>query len=111
MVKKKFLSSTPLPEQRRIVAKIEELFSNLDAGMADLQTAQRQLERYRLSVLQAAVEGRLTAAWRRTHAPEPADALLERILEERRKNGKSVSMEAIRFERKAATETDGRPYT
>jgi type I restriction enzyme S subunit len=74
----------PLPEQRRIVAKIEELFSNLDAGRADLQTAQRQLERYRLSVLQAAVEGRLTAAWRRSHTPEPADALLERILEERR---------------------------
>jgi len=75
----------PLPEQRRIVAKIEELFSNLDAGMDDLQTAQRQLERYRLSVLQAAVEGRLTADWRRTHDPKPADALLERILDERRK--------------------------
>jgi len=79
----------PLPsitEQRRIVAKIEELFSNLDAGMADLQTAQHQLERYRLSVLQAAVEGRLTAAWRRTHAPEPADALLGRILEAHRES-------------------------
>jgi type I restriction enzyme S subunit len=75
----------PLPEQRRIVAKIEELFSNLDAGRAGLQTVQRQLERYRLSVLQAAVEGRLTAAWRRTHAPEPADALLDRILDERQK--------------------------
>jgi type I restriction enzyme S subunit len=75
----------PLSEQRRIVAKIEELFSNLDAGMDDLQTAQQQLERYRLSVLQAAVEGRLTADWRRTHDPEPADQLLERILEEREK--------------------------
>jgi type I restriction enzyme S subunit len=73
----------PLPEQRRIVAKIEELFSNLDAGMADLQAAGQQLERYRLSVLQAAVEGRLTADWRRTHDPEPADQLLERILEKR----------------------------
>ena len=52
--------------------------------MDDLQTAQRQLERYRLSVLQAAVEGRLTADWRRTHAPEPADRLLGRILEKRR---------------------------
>ena len=75
----------PLPEQRRIVAKIEELFSNLDAGMADLQAAGQQLERYRLSVLQAAVEGRLTADWRSTHDPEPADQLLERILEEREK--------------------------
>jgi type I restriction enzyme S subunit len=75
----------PLPEQRRIVAKIEELFSNLDAGMDDLQAAGQQLKRYRLSVLQAAVEGCLTADWRRTHDPEPADQLLERILEERRK--------------------------
>jgi type I restriction enzyme S subunit len=75
----------PLSEQRRIVAKIEELFSNLDAGMDDLQAAGQQLERYRLSVLQAAVEGRLTADWRRTHDPEPADQLLERILEEHRK--------------------------
>ena len=74
----------PLPEQHRIVAKLEELFSNLDAGMADLQAAGQQLERYRLSVLQAAVEGRLTADWRRTHDPEPADQLLERILEKRR---------------------------
>ncbi|WP_263788828.1 restriction endonuclease subunit S [Salinibacter grassmerensis] len=74
----------PLSEQRRIIDKIEELFSNLDAGMSDLQTADRQLERYRLSVLQAAVEGRLTADWRRTHDSEPADQLLERITEERR---------------------------
>jgi type I restriction enzyme S subunit len=73
-----------LPEQRRIVAKIEELFSNLAAGINDLQAAGQQLERYRLSVLQAAVEGRLTADWRRTHDPEPADQLLDRILEERR---------------------------
>ena len=74
----------PLSEQRRIVAKIEELFSNLDAGMDDLQAAGQQLERYRLSVLQAAVEGCLTADWRHVHDPEPADQLLERILEERR---------------------------
>ncbi|WP_103028030.1 restriction endonuclease subunit S [Salinibacter altiplanensis] len=78
----------PLPslsEQRRIVAKIEELFSNLDAGREDLETAERQVERYRLSVLQAAVEGRLTADWRTTHDPEPADQLLKRIEEERRR--------------------------
>lgn len=74
----------PLPEQRRIVAKIEELFSNLDAGMDDLQAAGQQLERYRLSVLQAAVEGRLTADWRRTHDPEPADELHDRIWNEKK---------------------------
>jgi type I restriction enzyme S subunit len=84
LIRETDLPLPPLSEQRRIVAKIEELFSNLDAGVDDLQTAGQQLERYRLSVLQAAVEGRLTADWRRTHDPEPADQLLERILKERR---------------------------
>jgi type I restriction enzyme S subunit len=74
----------PLPEQRRIVDKIEELFSNLHAGVVSLKTARRQVDRYRQSVLQAAVEGRLTADWRQSHDPEPAEELLERILEERR---------------------------
>lgn len=75
----------PLSEQYHIVAKIEELLSNLNAGVTELKTAQRHIERYRLSVLQAAVEGRLTAVWRRTYNPEPVDQLLEKILEERRK--------------------------
>jgi type I restriction enzyme, S subunit len=48
----------PLPEQHRIVEKIEELFSELDAGVAALERAQAKLERYRASVLKAAVEGR-----------------------------------------------------
>ncbi len=75
----------PLPEQRRIVAKIEELFTRLDAGVAALERAQALLERYRQSVLKEAFEGRLTAAWREAHRHElePAAALLERIRRER----------------------------
>ena len=71
----------PLSEQRRIVAKIEELFSQLDAGAATLEQARAQLKRYRQALLKAAFEGRLTADWRRAHAGElePADALLARI--------------------------------
>jgi type I restriction enzyme S subunit len=49
----------PLPEQRRIVARIEELFSRLDAGVAALRHAKAQLQRYRQSVLAAAVTGAL----------------------------------------------------
>lgn len=41
----------PLPEQRAIVAKIEELFSDLDKGIADLKKAQDQLKVYRQAVL------------------------------------------------------------
>ncbi len=75
----------PLDEQRRIVAKIEELFSQLDAGVTALEQARAQLKRYRQALLKAAFEGRLTADWRRAHAGElePADALLARIRTER----------------------------
>ena len=75
----------PLPEQRRIVARIEELFTQLDAGVSALETARAQLKRYRQSVLKAAVEGRLTEEWRAAHPDvEPASVLLERIEKERR---------------------------
>jgi type I restriction enzyme, S subunit len=50
----------PLPEQRAIVAKIEELLSDLENGRQQLLKAQEQLKVYRQSLLKAAFEGRLT---------------------------------------------------
>lgn len=50
----------PLPEQQAIVAKIEELLSELDNGKQQLQTAQQQLKVYRQSLLKWAFEGKLT---------------------------------------------------
>ncbi len=80
----------PLPEQHRIVAKIEELFTRLDAGVELLKKIQLQLKRYRQSVLKAAFSGELTAEWRKSYKGElePASVLLERIKEERKKSGK-----------------------
>jgi len=76
----------PTKEQRRIVRKLDELLSDLDAGIAALERARVNLKRYRAAVLKAAVEGRLTEKWRAEHADvEPASKLLERILAERRK--------------------------
>ena len=84
-LKKARLLVPPLPEQRRIVNRIEELFSRLDAGVAALRHAKAQLQRYRQSVLTAAVTGQLTQAWREQHPDtEPAGELLERILKQRR---------------------------
>lgn len=75
----------PGKEQRRIVAKIEEMFSDLDAGVAALERVRANLKRYRAAVLKSAVEGRLTAEWRKRNPDvEPASTLLERILAERR---------------------------
>lgn len=50
----------PLPEQQAIVAKIEELLSELDNGKQQLLTAQKQLKVYRQSLLKWAFEGKLT---------------------------------------------------
>jgi len=54
----------PAAEQTRIVEKLEELLTDLDAGVAELKAAQKKLGQYRQSLLKAAVEGALTAEWR-----------------------------------------------
>lgn len=85
----------PLNEQRRIVAKIEELFSDLDAGVAALERAKANLKRYRAAVLKAAVEGRLTEKWRAENPPtEPASKLLQRILVERHRKWEEQQLAA-----------------
>lgn len=76
----------PRAEQTRIVAKLDALLTELDAGVAQLKAAQKKLVQYRQSLLKAAVEGTLTAEWRtqQTQPQETGKQLLERILTERR---------------------------
>lgn len=57
----------PLNEQSRIVAHIEELFSELDKAVGTLKTTKEQLEVYRQAVLKAAFEGKYTKWWRKNH--------------------------------------------
>ncbi len=85
-LKKHCVPVSPLDEQRRIVEKIESLFSRLDKGEEALGKVQRLLARYRQSVLKAAVTGQLTADWRteNAHRLEHGRDLLARILETRR---------------------------
>lgn len=44
----------PLAEQERIVAKIEELFAGIDAGVENLKSVKNQIALYRQSVLKSA---------------------------------------------------------
>ena len=71
----------PTPEQHRIVAKIEELFSELDKAIETLTLAQAQLDTYRQALLKAAFEGKLTADWRADNPDklEPPETFLTRI--------------------------------
>lgn len=80
----------PLPEQRAIVAKIEQLFSELDNGIACLKKAQEQLKVYRQAVLKQAFEGELTKTWREQQANLPsAQDLLDTIKAEREQTAKN----------------------
>jgi len=101
----------PLPQQRRIVAEIERQFTRLEAGVAALRRVQANLKSYRAAVLKSACEGRLVPteaelvgrvpsrgvraktknAWSgdpayNNAAFETGEALLARILTERRQN-------------------------
>lgn len=79
----------PLPprrEQDAIVDEIEQQLTRIDAGVASLGRVERELARYRASVLKAACEGRLVpteAALARAEGREyeHADAMLRRLLE------------------------------
>jgi type I restriction enzyme, S subunit len=65
---KELLVPVPPPtEQRRIVMKVEELFSELDKGVESLKTARERLKAYRQAVLKHAFEGKLTADWRKQY--------------------------------------------
>ena len=55
-----------LPEQKRIVARIEELFSELDSGVETLKKTKQLLSVYRQSVLKSAFEGKYTELWRKS---------------------------------------------
>jgi type I restriction enzyme, S subunit len=96
-IKAALVPVAPLIEQRRIVTEIEKQFTRLEAGVAALRRVQANIKRYRAAVLKAACEGRLVpteaelqkSGLRGQKAKgryEPAEALLARILTERRQN-------------------------
>lgn len=84
ILKSEIIPLAPLPEQRAIVSKIEQLFSELDNGISNLKLVQEQLKVYRQAVLKKAFEGELTKKWReqQTDLPDAGD-LLEQIRKER----------------------------
>jgi type I restriction enzyme S subunit len=84
----------PVAEQRRIVSVVEAVLARVNAARARLARVREVLKRYRAAVLNAAVEGRLTEDWRATHPDvEPADVLLGRILDERRRRWEEAERE------------------
>jgi type I restriction enzyme S subunit len=63
IVKQTNISLPPLNEQKRIVAKIEKLFSNLDNSDKYLIHLEKQLKRYRQSILKSTFDNELRENW------------------------------------------------
>lgn len=99
----------PLNEERRIVDALESYLSRLDAAIATLEAAQAKLKAYRVSVLKAAVEGRLVSteavlARAEKRDFEPADALLRRILSERRRRREEAELAKLKAAGKSSSD-------
>ena len=104
----------PFPEidvQRRIVDRIDELFSEIDDGEEELRRARAELETYRQSLLKAAVTGELTADWRAANPSKESGAdLLQRILADRRSRWEAEPRNRGKaYKEPVAAETDGLP--
>lgn len=92
----------PLPEQKRIVAKLDKLFAHLDHLKARLEQVPILLKQFRQAVLTQAVTGKLTEEWREKNECIDAKQIFASIqkhldeyyskskLRDQRKNKKSV---------------------
>jgi type I restriction enzyme S subunit len=94
----------PVSEQLQIVAEIEKHFTRLDSGVTTLVGVEKRLRNYHSSLLEAAFEGHLVPqeaklADSENRDFEAADALLRRILEERRRKWE-IQHSALRINRK-----------
>jgi type I restriction enzyme, S subunit len=75
-----FVPIAPSAEQRRIVARIDELFTEIGDGETSLTRARDDLDTWRRALLKAAVTGELTREWRESnHVNEPAENVLRAL--------------------------------
>lgn len=97
----------PLPEQRRIVARIEALQARSQKAREALEAVGPLLEQFRQSVLAAAFRGDLTADWRAKYPnTEPARDLLDRIRQERRQKWEAANPKKKYVEPEPVDESD-----
>jgi type I restriction enzyme S subunit len=101
----------PFAEQRRIVAELKKQFARLDDCTNALHRVSEDLKKYRAAILKAACEGRLVPtevelARDEGREYEPASALLERILAERRAGWEANQFAQMKAKGKAPKDDD-----
>jgi type I restriction enzyme S subunit len=81
----------PLKEQNQIVQRLDQLTTQIDAGISTLKESREQINSYELAVISAAINGELTESWRDSHSTsEEAEDIEKEILEKRQEQWESL---------------------
>ncbi len=92
----------PSREQDRIAAKLSAAFASMERAESAAGRALGRVQRYRTSVLNAAVTGKFTRDWRESRRKiknvriEPGERLLQRLLTSRRKHWEEAVLNRLR---------------
>lgn len=86
----------PVAEQRRIVARLEDVSARIDMSRDELRSVAPLVDQYRLNLLRCAFRGDLTADFRAERALEPVADLLRRVeAPEQARGGRAPTNEII----------------
>jgi type I restriction enzyme S subunit len=88
----------PLPEQQRIVAKLDTLFGHLDVLREKLDRIPELLKNFRQQVLTQAVTGELTKEWREGKELGEWEVTLKSFLENRDKEFRALKKADLPYE-------------
>ncbi len=86
----------PVSEQRRIVARLEDLGTRIDFSRSELRKIAPLVDQYKLNLLRSAFRGELTAEFRDEHELESVAGLLARVkAPEQARGGRQATNEII----------------
>ena len=95
------ISLPDLPTQKQIVKRISENLKRVNELAKEIETQKRYAKQFRRNILQDAIEGKLTADWRKEHPVQKgnpdydAEALFESIQQERKVDKKRKTLPPI----------------
>lgn len=95
------ISLPDLPTQKQIVKRISETLKRVNELAKEIETQKRYAKQFRRNILQDAIEGKLTADWRKEHPVQKgnpdydAEALFESIQQEREVDKKRKTLPPI----------------
>lgn len=83
----------PIREQEEIVSRLDRLFAKIEHGETALERAKKRVNRYRRAVIDSAINGELTRAWRGAQGlTESSNRYLDQLRVRRRKRWEQAEL-------------------